>query len=223
MGHLLDWYTDPEKFQGEINLKVIKFIDEITNFPDRDGESGEQIDHLFSAGYCYYFASMLKTAFGGQLCWAQDRGHIVWADIQEGCTFDELQKACAYDISGIFDDYEVLWPVSYLGDAVVDYLHNEQVFHINDSFKNWCDFCRVTEMYAIDMIWWTIPTEEIKAKYRNGSDYVQTAYQYWMEHASELQQIIRYHRSHKFFWPDHAGVEACMEQIETGIPKKESA
>ena len=95
MGHLLDWYTDPEKFQGEVNLKVIKFIDEITNFPDRDGESGEQIDHLFSAGYCYYFASMLKTAFGGQLCWAQDRGHIVWADIQEGCTFDELQKACA--------------------------------------------------------------------------------------------------------------------------------
>ncbi len=46
MGHLLDWYTDPEKFQGEVNLKVIKFIDEITNFPDRDGESGEQIDHL---------------------------------------------------------------------------------------------------------------------------------------------------------------------------------
>lgn len=32
MGHLLDWYTDPEKFQGEVNLKVIKFIDEITNF-----------------------------------------------------------------------------------------------------------------------------------------------------------------------------------------------
>ena len=51
MGHLLDWYTDPEKFQGEVNLKVIKFIDEITNFPDRDGDSGEQIDHLFSAGY----------------------------------------------------------------------------------------------------------------------------------------------------------------------------
>ena len=42
-----NWYTDPEKFQGEVNLKVIKFIDEITNFPDRDGESGEQIDHLF--------------------------------------------------------------------------------------------------------------------------------------------------------------------------------
>ena len=88
MGHLLEWYTNTEKFQGEVNLKVIKFIDEITNFPDRDGKSGEQIDHLFSAGYCYYFANMLKTAFGGQLCWAQDRGHIVWADIQEECTFD---------------------------------------------------------------------------------------------------------------------------------------
>lgn len=102
-------------------------------------------------------------------------------------------------------------------------MHNEQVFHINDSFKNWCDFCHVTEMYAVDMIWWTIPMEEIKAQYHNGSDYVQIAYQYWTEHASELQQIIRYHRSHKFFWPDHAGIEACMEQIETGIPKKESA
>lgn len=223
MGHLLDWYTDPEKFQGEVNLKVIKFIDEITNFPDRDGDSGEQIDHLFSAGYCYYFASMLKTAFGGQLCWAQDRGHIVWADIQEGCTFDELQKACAYDISGIFDDYEVLWPVSYLGDAIVDYLHNEQAFHMNDRFKNWCDFCHVTEMYAVDMIWWTIPVEEIKAQYHSGSDYVQTAYQYWMEHASELQQIIRYRRSHKFFCPDYAGIEACMAEVGSGISKKESA
>ena len=26
MGHLLDWYTDPEKFQGEVNLKVITSI-----------------------------------------------------------------------------------------------------------------------------------------------------------------------------------------------------
>ena len=138
MGHLLEWYTNTEKFQGEVNLKVIKFIDEITNFPDRDGKSGEQIDHLFSAGYCYYFANMLKTAFGGQLCWAQDRGHIVWADIQEGCTFDELQKARAYDISGIFDDYEVLWPVSYLGDAIVDYLHNEQTFQFVRN-RNRCD------------------------------------------------------------------------------------
>ena len=56
MGHLLEWYTNTEKFQGEVNLKVIKFIDEITNFPDRDGKSGEQIDHLFSAGYCYYLS-----------------------------------------------------------------------------------------------------------------------------------------------------------------------
>lgn len=65
------------------------------------------------------------------------------------------------------------------------------------------------------MIWWTIPTKEIKAQYHNGSDYVQTAYQYWMEYASELQQIIRYyHKSHKFFYPDHAGIEACMAKLE---------
>lgn len=42
MGHLLDWYTDPEKFQGEVNLKVIKFIDEITNFPTGMGNPGSR-------------------------------------------------------------------------------------------------------------------------------------------------------------------------------------
>lgn len=94
---------------------------------------------------------------------------------------------------------------------------------MNDRFKNWCDFCHVTEMYAVDMIWWTIPVEEIKAQYHSGSDYVQTAYQYWMEHASALQQIIRYRRSHKFFCPDHAGIEACMAEVGSGISKKESA
>ena len=63
---------------------------------------------------------------------------------------------------------------------------------MNDDFKNWCDLCHVTEMYAVDMIWWMIPMEEIKTQYRNGLDYVQTAYQYWIEHAVALQQVIRY-------------------------------
>ena len=78
-------------------------------------------------------------------------------------------------------------------------------------------------MYAIDMIWWTIPMEEIKTQYHNGLNYVQTAYQYWIEHAPELQQIIRYNRSHEFFWPDHAGTETCMAEIEPKTSEKESA
>lgn len=26
MGHLLDWYTDPEKFQGEVNPQILIFM-----------------------------------------------------------------------------------------------------------------------------------------------------------------------------------------------------
>ena len=100
-----------------------------------------------------------------------------------------------------------------MGDAIADYLHNDQYFHLSDRFKDWCDFCHVTEVYAIDMIWWMIPMEEIKKQYCNGLDYVQTAYQYWIEHTVALQQAIRYDKKHKIY-PDHAGIEACMAELE---------
>ena len=215
MGHLLDWYKDPKKFQGEVNLDVISFIDEITDFPDRDGNSGEQIDHLFSAGYCFYFASMLKTAFGGQMCWIQDRGHVAWADVPEGCSFDELQKAGVYDITGLCDDYETLWPVAYLGDTVLDFMHNGKEFHLNQAFADWCKFCHVTETYAIETIWGIVPEDEIRAQYKAGLNLVDTAYQYWMQHCEKLQQIFRYSYDCELpVWPDHDGVNVCLESVE---------
>lgn len=216
MGSLLDWYiANPEKIHGKINLSVIRFIDEIANFPDRDGNTGEHIDHLFCAGYCYYFANMLKTAFGGQMCWAQDRGHIVWVDLPEGATFDELQNACAYDITGIYDDYPFLWPISYLGNAVVDYMHNGQTFHLNQEFEDWCAFCNVAEFYAIALIWGQIPMDEIMAQYKKGLDFVGTAYQHWIIHKKAIQQLLHcIAKCNPLIWSYHNGVEACIEKIE---------
>lgn len=69
MGYLLDWYMNSEKFKDKVNMNVIEFIDKIATFPDREGKTGDHIDYLFSAGYCYYFANILKIAFGGQVCW----------------------------------------------------------------------------------------------------------------------------------------------------------
>lgn len=104
MGEILDFYKE-HKVDG-INMNVIRFIDEVSSFPDRDGIPGEHIDHLFCAGYCYYFAHMLEMAFGGKVCWVQDRGHIAWADCDKDCTLEQLQNAIVYDITGIADDYE---------------------------------------------------------------------------------------------------------------------
>ena len=52
MGEILDFYKE-HKVDG-INMNVIRFIDEVSSFPDRDGIPGEHIDHLFCAGYCSY-------------------------------------------------------------------------------------------------------------------------------------------------------------------------
>ena len=60
----------------------------------------EIIEDLFSAGYCYYFALMLKDAFGGAVMYSVDRGHIVWTDSRP----DGFE--IAYDIHGVYTDYE---------------------------------------------------------------------------------------------------------------------
>lgn len=213
MGEILDFYKE-HKVDG-INMNVIRFIDEVSSFPDRDGIPGEHIDHLFCAGYCYYFAHMLEMAFGGKVCWIQDRGHIAWADCDKDCTLEQLQNAIVYDITGIADDYERVWPIEYLGDAIVDYMHNGKEFHLNHDFKDWCDFCKVEEIFAINVIWGCMPIDEIMNDYKNRLDYVQTAYQYWIEHSTEFQELFRFiKKKNPFLYPDHLGITETLIKSE---------
>lgn len=54
----------------------------------------EIIWQTFTAGYCYYFAVMLKDAFQrGEICWCAPYGHICWVD----------DNGVPYDISGVCD------------------------------------------------------------------------------------------------------------------------
>ena len=78
-------------------------------------DSNESIRRTFRAGYCYYFAVMLKTAFErGEVCWAAPFGHIVWVD----------DNNIPYDIEGVYEsEYEYLIPVSYLGESLNDFKH----------------------------------------------------------------------------------------------------
>lgn len=217
MGQILDFYKTDNRYKDKVNLDIIRFIDTVSSFPDRDGKVSGNIDHLFCAGYCYYFANILKLAFGGKVCWAQDRGHIVWVDCDENSTFDELQQSAAYDITGVFDDYERLFPVGYLGCAIVDYKHTGATFHLNQDFKDWCDFYEVTQMYAIDIIWGLIPEDNILASYKADANYVSTAYCYWMSHEKDFRILFEYVKRgagiHTF--PPHRGVSKEIEYVES--------
>lgn len=213
MGEILDFYKE-HKVDG-INMNVIRFIDEVSSFPDRDGIPGEHIDHLFCAGYCYYFAHMLEMAFGGKVCWIQDRGHIAWADCDKDCTLEQLQNAIVYDITGIVDDYERVWPIEYLGNTIVNYMHNGKELHLSQDFKDWCDFCKVEEIFAINVIWGCMPIDEIMNDYKNRLDYVQTAYQYCIEHSTEFQELFRFiKKKNPFLYPDHLGITETLIKSE---------
>lgn len=76
-------------------------------------ENSECVRALFRAGYCYYFAHMLRTAFGrGTVCWAAPFGHFVWLD----------DDGTPYDVEGLyFGEATDFVPERYLGDAVLDF------------------------------------------------------------------------------------------------------
>ena len=84
----------------------------------RAGDVREGIRYHYRCGYCYYFATILKAAFGrGTICWAAPLGHIVWKDTD----------GKAYDVEGRFIEAEhdcyYLIPEGYLGDHINDFKH----------------------------------------------------------------------------------------------------
>lgn len=215
MGKILEFYQNDRNYKDRVNLEVIKFIDAVANFPDLDGHQGTHITHLFCNGYCYYFANMLKTAFGGRICWPQDRGHIVWVDCDEDCSVNELQNAIAYDITGVFQDYKRLWPVEYLGETIAGFIHSEYTFHLNTDFAEACEFYKISEIYAITLIWECMPEEEILSAYKNGMNLVDTAYQYWISHHEEFARLFEINkRKASVRYLNHIGITEYLSRLD---------
>lgn len=104
---IMNYESDPE---------VIAFIECFignSTFTDHDKEV---IRKTFMNGYCFYFAYMLKIAFGrGQLCWAAPHSHIVWVD-DNGCPYD-VEGVCATEALHFI-------PIEYLGDFIEGFMHN---------------------------------------------------------------------------------------------------
>lgn len=106
------------KFFPNANKNVLQFIADFLyhGVPDLSLEdSAESIRSTFRAGYCYYFAIILKEAFGrGHICWAAPFSHIVWVDI----------NGVPYDIEGVnCSECDYYIPIEYLGDSISSFKH----------------------------------------------------------------------------------------------------
>lgn len=98
--------------QGEADIKVLQFIAQfIAWHPD---DCNDILHKQFASGYCFYFAHILKIAFGrGNIRLAAPYGHIVWVD----------DNGTAYDIDGVYVEHDVLIPVEVLGEGIEDFMH----------------------------------------------------------------------------------------------------
>lgn len=76
--------------------KVMDFIHRfVTLFGRLTPVESSILASVFSQGFCYYFAIILKEAFGcGDICITSDCNHVVW-----------VYKNIAYDIGGVYNRY----------------------------------------------------------------------------------------------------------------------
>lgn len=109
------WVEKELKYAPNANKDVLMFIADFLYHNGSDAENQENIRKLFHAGYCFYFANMLQIAFGrGEIVWCAPYGHIAWQDID----------GQVYDVEGVsINEAEYFIPVSYMGDAIKDFMH----------------------------------------------------------------------------------------------------
>lgn len=103
-----------KKTYPNANNTILTFIANVSLAGGLSDIEREAIRKTFRAGYCYYFANMLKLAFPkGSVCWAAPFGHIVFI-------YDNIP----YDIEGCYTgETEMFIPIEYLGDAILDFQH----------------------------------------------------------------------------------------------------
>lgn len=85
------------RVSSRANKKVIDFIDNFsTLFGQFQQEEIDTVSAVFSRGFCYYFAIILKEAFDGrgEIYMTSDNRHIVW-----------MLDNVAYDINGVYRTY----------------------------------------------------------------------------------------------------------------------
>lgn len=118
-----------KKYKPEVDLQILQFIADFVYHADN-----QSTYHLFSQGYCYHFALILKNTFNkGEICWVAPFAHFIW-----------LYNDIPYDINGIYDgESKTFIPEKYLGHAINDFkripgiIHNAQQNGINKIIKKY--------------------------------------------------------------------------------------
>ena len=114
------------------DTKIIEFIDTFVNHTNPD-----VVINLFSNGYCYAFAQILKATFGGgKICWVAPYSHIIW-----------LKDSIPYDINGVYQgESELFIPEEFLGEKINGFKHTpnyvdttteEDINNIIDQYLNY--------------------------------------------------------------------------------------
>lgn len=112
---LEDLMEDTLKYYPDADKQVLGFIFGFCTHAGTGHVQYEMIRSTFRAGYCYYFANMLKLAFNrGMVCWCAPYGHFCWVD----------ENNIPYDIEGVYDNCDTeLIPAEMLGDMIKDFFH----------------------------------------------------------------------------------------------------
>lgn len=102
------------QYHPKADRRILQFIETFRRGVGSEPDNQEIIRTLFRAGYCYYFAIMLKDAFPeGEICWAAPFGHIVF-----------VHNGSPYDIEGVYcGEAENFIPIRYMGEAINDFRH----------------------------------------------------------------------------------------------------
>lgn len=132
-----------ERFLAEYMLRELHVISgkeaadkQVLSFIDDFREDDKSIRQKFCAGYCYYFAVMLKDAFHrGEICWCAPLGHICWVD----------DNGVPYDIDGVCDsDCNFFIPIRYIREGIEDFRHvpgrefNASREYIQNAIQTFC-------------------------------------------------------------------------------------
>lgn len=112
------WVKMNMELYPKADKQVMEFIAKVI-FNQGESNVGV-IQGLFTQGYCYYFANMMKLAFHrGIICYVYDIGHFVWVD-----------NGVAYDVEGVYElvESEYLIPEDKIGDFIKDFMHVPGVY-----------------------------------------------------------------------------------------------
>ena len=95
----------------DADMSVLEFITDLTCCAAVCEDQYEIVRSTFRAGYCYYFAHLLKQAFNrGKVCLAAPFGHFVWVD----------ENGVAYDVEGVnFGEQIYNIPESYMSENMI--------------------------------------------------------------------------------------------------------